>query len=517
MVRSSSRIVCALLSVLMICTLFYGTAMAEEQSIEVNWFCVDNSSGAKSLSSDMEVWQELGVRNNMDIKIEAVPSGDLGQKFNLYMASGNGLPDVMQAPDLNTLNKFGMEGAFVALDEYLEKYAPNITAMLEKDPDFKALLTAADGHIYALGEYRPYPDTDPNPLIRQDWLDRLGLKMPTNLDEWYTVLKAFKEQDANGNGDPNDEIPYSGFFGGLTNFTEFFAAFGIMDRFYPNEDGVYEYCYIKPEMKESLTYINKLYAEGLIDPDIASNDMTVFDQKFDNDTVGAFRGWFFTSIINKNKLGETSIEGLELVGALPIQGKDGSYYIKKTSSAAGCFYGISASCKNVERVVKLLDYMWSEEGINLTTMGIEGLTFEYDETGYPVYTDLILNDPDGLGAMNALRAYGALNGMPYVHTVPYRVGLYPEELRDMAESTYQAWSDVAEYESITLTFTPEESSTIVQYGTDIDTYVDEMVLKYIYGIESLDTFDDFVSQVESMNVAAVLECYQAAYDRMMGN
>ena len=75
----------------------------------------------------------------------------------------------------------------------------------------RQMVTNPDGHIYTLPGKKPLrPKGCDTPFINKAWLDRLGLEMPTTVDEWYEVLKAFKEQDANGNGDPNDEIPLTG-------------------------------------------------------------------------------------------------------------------------------------------------------------------------------------------------------------------------------------------------------------------------------------------------------------------
>ena len=479
--------------------------------IDVNWFCVDNSAGSKSLNSDMEVWKELGVRNNMNIIIEAVPGSDFNQKFNLYLA-GDSLPDVMQGGDIA---RYGLEGAFVALDDFIDSSAPSIKARLEESPALASALRASDGKTYMISEYRPFPTTDPNPLIRVDWLENVNLEKPQTLDEWYTVLKAFKENDPNGNGE-NDEIPYSGFFGGVGNFTEFFLACGAYPDFYPNEDGKYEYRYMLSNMKTCLEWLNKLYAEGLIDQDIASNDQTLFDQKFDSNTVGVFRGYFFTSMINKNKLAETTIDGLKLEAVPPVIGPDGKSHVMRTPVSLSN-YGITVSAQDPERIVKLFDYMYSEDGILLTTMGIEGLTFEFTADGEPVYTDLILNNPEGMGAINALRTFGGLNGMPYIHTIPYRIGLYPENLRETALSTYEAHEAVADMNPITLAFTEDEVKENGTHMAEINTYVNEMILKFIYGRESLDGFDAFVENIEKLGIAEVVANYQAAYDRLQGN
>ncbi|MGI6691425.1 MAG: extracellular solute-binding protein [Christensenellales bacterium] len=485
-------------------------AIAEEAPVEIHWFCIDNSSGSVSLNADMPVWKQLAERNNLVINIEAVSGADLGQKFNLYLSSGD-MPDVMQAPNMDIVNQYGMQGAFVALDEHLDTMS-NVQAYLNSDEQLKKALTASDGHVYAISEYRPFPNTEPNPLIRQDWLDNLDLEMPTTIDEWYHVLKAFKEQDANGNGDPDDEIPFSGFFGGLSKFKGLLRGFGIIYDFYPDENGQYQYWYISDEMREAITWLHKLYNEGLIDADIASNDQTLFDQKFDNNTVGVFDGYFFTSVINKNALGATLLPGIKLIGAPPIQMADGGYAVS-TSLVALCYYTINAASDKINECLKLFDYIWSEEGMLLTTMGIEGETWITDGDKGPVYTDVILNNPEGMSGTNALRSYGGLNGMPYIHSPMYRIGLYPEELREMAQNTYDTYAAVAKYNPISLAFTEDETAVNATYLGDINTFVNEMLLKFIYGQEALDGWDAFVDNVKAMQLNTVLANYQAAYER----
>lgn len=125
-------------------------------------------------------------------------------EFNI-MLTNSPLPDIVQG-DKNRINESAVEGAFIPLDELIDQYAPNIKRVLEEHPEYVAGSAASDGKLYfipnlyegraSMGFY-----------IRKDWLDRLGLSIPTTVDELYEVLKAFREQDPNGNG-RKDEVPY---------------------------------------------------------------------------------------------------------------------------------------------------------------------------------------------------------------------------------------------------------------------------------------------------------------------
>ena len=127
------------------------------------------------------------------------------------------------------------DGRIIRLNELIDSYAPNLKRIIESDPDVKKQIALDDGTIYMF----PLLKLDALKLnatsvliMRQDWLDKLNLKVPTNIDEWYTVLKAFKEQDPNGNGKP-DELPFTGNWGpgNLTKLHDFAAAFGVIGGF----------------------------------------------------------------------------------------------------------------------------------------------------------------------------------------------------------------------------------------------------------------------------------------------
>src|SRR5690606_17139209 len=120
-------------------------------------------------------------------------------------------------------------GLFQDLNELLDQ-APNVQQMFEHNPATKIIATQTDGRILGLPKYqRFWPESVNRQYINQTWLDNLNLKMPTNWDELYDVLLAFKEQDANGNGDPNDEIAvdWPGGIGGFFNPAVMLGGMGI--------------------------------------------------------------------------------------------------------------------------------------------------------------------------------------------------------------------------------------------------------------------------------------------------
>ncbi|GFZ82665.1 hypothetical protein GCM10008018_30640 [Paenibacillus marchantiophytorum] len=127
-------------------------------------------------------------------------------KLPVMIASGE-YPDIVSGK-IDGFNKYGQSGAFIPLNEPIAKWAPNIKKNLIDNPEAKSQTIAFDGNHYSVPMLSAMR-TSEGMLVRKDWLDRLGLPMPETIDDWYTMLKAFKEKDANGNGDSNDEVPFS--------------------------------------------------------------------------------------------------------------------------------------------------------------------------------------------------------------------------------------------------------------------------------------------------------------------
>ena len=147
----------------------------------------------------------------VQIEWECISSDDYDTVAQTRLAAGMNLADIMRVPVVTgALTRYAEEELFVDLTPYInEETTPNIIKRFEESSYLQAITTAPDGKIYGL----PYTEIGTNDIminwvdIRQDWLDNLGLEMPTTLEEYHDVLVAFKEQDANGNGDPTDEIP----------------------------------------------------------------------------------------------------------------------------------------------------------------------------------------------------------------------------------------------------------------------------------------------------------------------
>lgn len=149
----------------------------------------------------------------------------------------------------------------------------------------------------------------------------LNLKEPVTTDDWYQVLKAFKEKDPNGNGKP-DEIPFSA--NSIGYVRSLVRAWGLEDTFYiPKDTKEIRFGPIEDKFKEALTWMNMMYKEGLLDKEFAINDEKAFQIKVSQNLVGAYRGTLGGHLRAFNETLPKTIPGFKLEGTAPIKGPYG--------------------------------------------------------------------------------------------------------------------------------------------------------------------------------------------------
>lgn len=256
----------------------------------------------------MEWLTEAAKRANVEIKWQEV-TADWGQKKAALLAGGD-VPDLIIGPNAITDADYSQfPGLFADLTDLIAKDAPNVQAMFDAKPETKTISTQADGKIYGLSKYqRFWPATVSRQYINQQWLDNLGLQMPTNWDELFNVLLAFKEKDANGDGDLNDEIPMdfapvgTGGFG-YFHPTVLLGSLGITltdgsGQGYFLEDGKVKNFLLDDRYKTFVEFLNKCFAAGLINKEVFTQDYTKYQSVArgtgDKAKVGFSWGWEVT-------------------------------------------------------------------------------------------------------------------------------------------------------------------------------------------------------------------------------
>lgn len=490
------------------------------------WVPLNNNAAAVVKDyGEIEAMKVIREKTGIDIKWLHPPVGQQVDQFNL-MISTKDLPDMIEYTWTNYTggpDKAIQDGILIPLNDLIDKYAPNFKKLLEQYPDIKKQIATDNGTIYCF----PYIYTElemEGPFmglqVRKDWLDDLKLDIPTTIDEWYAVLKAFRENDPNKNGE-KDEIP----FGSVENkavgmgpeLRWFLTAWGMTPQYY----GWYKvgdevkFAYMEPNYYEFLKTMAKWYKEGLIDPDYTITDATAFDSKVTTNKIGAYFGYPASRLARYQTLMEKENPNVKLAGApYPTLTKGSKPVIgHKNNNVQSIGIGITTKCKNVVEAVKWIDFRYSQEGHMLLTYGIEGKSYTM-VNGLPVFTDEILKNPDGLSPTQALAKYS----MGSWGTTRYHAWQAEKQLQSRPEQVdaLNIWRvETKERNLPPLTLTADEGTIFANIMNEVHTFVSQTETELIMGIKPIETFDyeAYVETLKKMNIEEAIKIQQAALDR----
>lgn len=467
--------------------------------------------------SEMTVHQTAEELTGVHINWREESYTDPKQKMNLMFSTGDTEDIVWDAwkHASGGPKKLLDEGLIVSLNPYIEKYAPNLKKLLQETPGLLEQISTDDGRIFMFPTIRLDPITRANSgfAIRKDWLDRAGLPVPETIDEWYTMLKTFQDMDMNGNGLKDECFVSMGFEKTSQSMDNFAVAYGLVagtDLY--DKDGQVKYGAYEPEFKDFVAEMAKWYSEGLLDPEFSTQDSKQFDSKMVNDMGGAYYG-SLSGNMGKFITARSDDSEYDLVPAPMPKAPDGKVHTGISGYGQMVPHGASicSTNENIVETVKWLDWHYSEEGTALYNWGIEGQSYEVVD-GKNQFTDLITNNPDGLSKDEADARYagGVLTQMPIVEDPEVFLALksLPQQ-----KAASQLWCQAdTSWLLSPLYFDSETTTENANIMSEIKTYVAEQFNKYVMGIESMDTFDQFQQQLKDMGIETVLANYQASYD-----
>lgn len=467
------------------------------------WVPFSGNQYIKGLDESL-MYKELEKRTNVHLEFTHPAEGQEMEQFNLLVNSKD-MPDVIQTyPSYykGGIDKAIEDGVYIRLNELIDKYAPNFKKLLEEDPELAREVTTDKGNIYtfpAVGKDKNEPAWW-GPVIRKDWLDELGLKEPTTVDEWYNALKQFKEKK-------NAQAPLMIHKKGVDPYGTLLSAFDIGYNFY-KKDNTVKYSPIEPNFKEYLSTMNKWYNEGLIDKDFATRDKKSRESMITSGKTGAYFTEYalVDQYVAAIKTTDSKAEFVPTVQPSLKEGENVKYRVVNNRSG-GYEAVITSACKNPERVVQWFDYAYGEEGYNLFNYGIEGTSYTMVD-GKPKFTDVMVKNPDGLDFWTVCNKYKLEIG-PYLRDYK-AVPEFSKFSKDAMDKWTKAGTD---YVLPPLNLTPEEDSKYSAVMSDVDTYKDEMILKFITGKEPLSKFDSYVEQIKKMGIEDVIKIEQAALER----
>lgn len=478
------------------------------------------SYGGTGDPNEMELHKRLEEMTNVKVEYEAVPSSAKNERKSTIFAGGE-YPDTMSASLLTDTEvvTYGAQGVFIPLENLIEEYAPNLRKILEENPDMVNKLTAPDGHIYSLPmiNYRSvWPSADTyvadQLLFNKEWLANVGMEAPTTIDEFYEVLKAFRDGDPNGNG-VKDEIPFTfihkGWGEGLKSM---FGMFGFVDNtdHIMIKDGKVVSTANTEEYKEAIKFFNKLYTEGLIDPECFSHDKQAYIAKC------AQTPTIVGSLITYAGYNEFGLERVkaEFVAVEPLKGANGGQLWGKEESG---FWRnrlvITSAAKNPEVIMRWADNLYDPEISVQVTYGPYGINIEKNQDG----TIDMLPPPEGMTTDQFLLSE-TTRGLPYAV-----IGDMVDKINIDASMQYKneiskLMAPFCTQEVFPMVYhTAEETEIISTVEGPITQYIDQKQAQWISGQADIDAeWDGYLKQLSKMNQEKALEARQQAYDRYYG-
>lgn len=272
------------------------------------------------------------------------------------------------------------EGVLIPITEYLEKDCPNFMSRLT-DEDMAYATNFKDSEVYGMGLIMDL-EAAMSTAIRSDWLTNLGLDYPETWEDWVNVWTKFKEEDANGNGNPSDEIPLAVAY---SNFYMLESIFGINSNgYFSVEDGNYIYDPENPKYEAFLDGMRQLYEDGILFKEYITCDAAQLSTIGSNNTLGSMVNWAEQAKLLSLASREVDDDAL-FSCVTPITGPNGDAGIyARDKFQQSTYFTISAlESGNLDRILQTFDYLYSDEGIKLTNFGIEGTTYEVVD-GKPV-------------------------------------------------------------------------------------------------------------------------------------
>ena len=486
-------------------------------------------TAAGPMPSGCEDWSQLAVideyANRLGIRLDCdFYETDWETQLTLKVA-GDELPDMLIGCSMNVsdVNEWGGEGYFLDLSQYMD-LMPNLKAYFDQYPELEAYCTTSDGHIYGLPKLKvDMTDRLTRSFINKQWLDNLGLSMPTSIDEYYEVLVAFKEQDANGNGDPDDEIPllFTSDSGGYTALEKtLLDAYGIFttDPNYvlqADESGKVELANINDTYKEYLKFMHRLYAEGLMEQEaftITGDEITTKQQ---GDVYGSF-GCGSAPFVMANK--DISYDA----NWMALSGMSSELHPKREASIASpvqnsILVAVNGNTEYPEALARFIDYFYTEEGMLSATKGYDGVTFDM------VQDDLLgtevpeMRIPDGYTSGEEFRYKGAIlnEALNLVEKNIDRQAMFESDREVLEKPEFvekYGWAarviDAFKSDDVTgveaypvVSYTSDEVEERGAVYKDITTYLKQARAQFITGELDLDKdWDTYVNTLNQMNL-----------------
>ena len=457
------------------------------------------------IDPEAPVYEAIREALNIDLQIEAIPSGDFNAKVQLLLGTAQ-LPDIARLRQ-RQVNDFADSGVFLPLNEPLKNQAPDLWAYIDAIPDAKK--TFIDGTMY----YVPQMDSfqkllAPIPMIRRDLLDDLGLEMPDSFDELYETLATFKREFP-------DSQPWTvrGGTRNLLNRAAFPMGMGWGIHWVPSE-GRWVYGTVKPEFKTILEYFRNAYVDGVLDPDFAINSSSQWHEK-----LGSGKSLFYYDNMTFGLNYTISLRQMKpeaLFWPVPVMenafGTRQNFSYPRHWLSSG--FTVAAKSKHHDRIMELFNWMAHGDGLLITNWGLEGEHWhrvDGEIEALPAVLDTYRGASDPQRAMRSSIGTGLLQFCLIVDQKP----IYYYDPPEVSDWYAQVQADPNMHLPVLPPpFNEEERERLKRLITDVDNILNPALDGFIVGTVSLDEFDNVMQQAIAAGAEKIEQIYNTAEERL---
>ena len=472
---------------------------------------------------DLDNYKRIEDKAGVKIDWEYVTHDAWAEQKSLVLASGD-LPEVFVGTQtILPSDILANLEYFIPLDDLVAEYGDQIQEMWEVYPSSKIANTMPDGKVYGIGRYMPNrPASLIGNYINKTWLDNLGLEMPTTVEELEKVLIAFRDEDADLDGDTDDEIPYVGMSPsdakrGVQCFRGYFQSENCVENEFGVIDGKVTFMPATDEYRQWVEWCHWLVEEDLMNDDFVTIDRSTWTAVISDSngaTAGVISDW------TQGAVGPWK----DQYAILDIQeGPNGKAYMaaNKANLACGvsnwCAACITVNCKNPEAAMRWINCFYDDDEGAQAYMGPLGTTCYIDDEGYYRYLE---DNYDETGYHIYDNWYYSLGDQNLGWVSPeYEKFVLPSPTEQDKYETDQAYLDNARDESFIvppLVFDRDTNDRVVEIKTDIDKLLKETCAEWVTNGITDQQWEDYLNELNKMGLQEYIDIYQTRLDEVRG-
>lgn len=434
-----------------------------------------------------DFFRELEQRTNIHINF-CTSSKDL-QAFYQFGKSSRTAPDLL---DRNQIYQFYgaspekclTEGLTLDLTDLVKEYAPNYYRLIQQ-PEYHDIAYTSSGRIAAIYSLKTEGQkTFAGLQLRKDWLDELNLEVPVTYDDWETVLTAFKEKK---NIAAPLYLPATGF---MQN-DALNAGFGVSSGFF-QKDGAVFFGPAEQGWQSYLKLLNRWYKKGLIDPNFVTGQPVYTPLEVIQ--AGAYGAWHGLYTM-PSALSFDTPEAAVVAAAPPKQNSSDTLHLQHPVSYSDNCIALSSECENPALALQWIDYLFSEEGSLFASYGTKGKTYTLDKDHEPQFTDLILNNPEGLSFTQALKFYTFTPGFASAY-IDWKREQQSLPANDIAMCEVWSEGDSAYLLPENLPISLEQRERISEISNALNNVVYQYTANFISGAIPFSKYEDYLKALD---------------------